>query len=79
MEVQNFISVLADRTQMDARSRPVQIQDFLPFLRFSTIQPNRKEIPIRKAKNGSIRKVTLIRLTGLPRSALQGQKFPLTH
>ena len=37
----------------------------IQILRFTPTQPNRKKIPIKKAENGSIRKVTLVRRTGL--------------
>ena len=37
----------------------------IQILRFTPVQPNRKKIPIRKAENGSMRKVTLVRRTGL--------------
>ena len=42
-------------------------EHIIQILRFTPVQPNRKKIPIRKAENGSIRKVTLVRRTGLGR------------
>ena len=37
----------------------------IQILRFTPLQSNCKKIPIRKAENGSLRKVTLVRWTGL--------------
>ena len=40
-------------------------EQVIQILRFTPLQPNRKKIPIKKAKNGSIHQVTLVRWTSL--------------
>ena len=40
-------------------------EQVIQILRFTPLQPNRKKIPIKKAENGSIHQVTLVRWTSL--------------